>query len=108
MCEQMPPCNDPTVTQLLDNAIEELYNIRLFVLDARPFPELDIYGFAAPIITSYLTVRPGFIESGYVYIARDFIYPIASWCYDLPCRLLKIPFLEYIEERDPDVMEILH
>jgi hypothetical protein len=111
-CASCPLSDDETANYMMGGAICELKRIRTFVLDLREFPELDNLpmGVAclAPIIVSFIRADQDFIYGGYVFVLREFIYPLAKWHYCLYTQINQTPFREFmIDREDVGVLEML-
>jgi len=82
------------------------------MLDNREFPELyDVLPRNIAVLTdtivSFLRAEPEFIQGGFVYVLREFVFPVANWHYSLIPQASELSFSDYLFDHDPDVYEMV-
>ena len=110
LCSLCPVSQDNAANVLVGAALNELRRIKLFMLDKREFPELyDILprniASLSDTIVSFIRVESSFIQGGFLYVHREFIFPVAQWHYCLRAQTTELSFLEYLAEHDVEVFE---
>ena len=111
-CTNCPVSDDVAANFLLGAALSELMDIRTYVMDSRSFPELaevmpqGTKELAATVV-SFLHADDEFIQGGYLFVLREFIFPLAKWHYSLTAQVQNISFHEFLMEHDPDIIEMI-